>query len=59
MKKFLPVISSLGLALVIVPACMYLAGSIAKSQMEMLMLVGTGLWFASAPLWIGKDEESG
>lgn len=59
MKKFLPVISSLGLALIIVPACLYLAGFLAKSPMETLMLVGTGVWFVSAPLWMGKDEESG
>ena len=59
MRKLLPAISSLGLALIILPACMYLAESIAKSQMEVLMLVGTGLWFVSAPLWMGKKEKSG
>ena len=58
MKKLLPVISSLGLALIIVPACLYLGGSIAKTQMEVLMLVGTVLWFASAPLWMGRNEKS-
>ena len=58
MKKFLPVISSLGLALIIVPACLYLAEFIAKSQMEVLMLVGTGVWFASAPLWMGRNEKT-
>ena len=59
MRKLLPAISSLGLALIILPACMYLAESIAKSQMEVLMLVGTGLWFISAPLWMGKKGKSG
>ncbi len=58
MKKFLPVISGLSLALIIVPACLYLAGFIDKSQMQLLMIVGTVLWFASAPLWMGKSEKT-
>lgn len=56
MKKLLPVISFVGLALVIVPACLYLAGSTDKSQMKTLMLVGTVLWFVSAPLWMGRKN---
>lgn len=58
MKKILPFVSSVGLALIIVPACLYLAQSVDKSQMQGLMLVGTVLWFASAPFWMGKSEES-
>ena len=58
MKKLLPAISFAGLALVIVPACLYLAGFADKPQMEILMLIGTVLWFVSAPLWIGKAERS-
>ncbi len=54
MKKLLPALSGVGLALVIVPACLYLTGSIIKSQMQSLMLVGTILWFVTAPLWMGK-----
>ncbi len=58
MKKLLPAISFAGLALVIVPACLYLAGFTDKPQMQTLMLIGTVLWFVSAPLWIGKAERS-
>ena len=58
MKKLLPAISATGLALIIVPACLYLAGFTDKPQMNTLMLVGTVLWFLSAPLWIGKTERS-
>lgn len=59
MKKLLPAISFAGLALIIVPACLYLAGFTDKPQMKTLMLVGTVLWFVSAPLWMGKtDPES-
>ena len=58
MKKLLPAISFAGLALVIVPACLYLAGFTDKPLMKTLMLIGTVLWFVSAPLWIGKAERS-
>ena len=56
MKKTLPAISGVGLALIIIPACAYLAGSTDKSQMQTLMIIGTLLWFASAPLWMGKNK---
>jgi hypothetical protein len=56
MKKLLPIISFVGLALVIIPACLYLAGSTDKSQLKNLMLVGTVLWFVSAPLWMGRKN---
>lgn len=56
MKKLLPIISAIGLALVVVPACLYLANFTDKSQMKTLMLIGTILWFASAPLWMGKKR---
>lgn len=58
MKKLLPIVSIIGLAFVVVPACLYLGGLTDKPQMKMLMLVGTVLWFVSAPLWMGKGEES-
>lgn len=54
MKNWLPLVSTIGLALVLVPACLYLAGAVDKPQMRTLMLFGTVLWFASAPLWLGR-----
>jgi hypothetical protein len=56
MKKLLPVISGVGLALVILPAGSYLAGITDKPNMETLMLIGTAIWFVSAPLWIGRNR---
>lgn len=56
MKKLLPIISFLGLALVILPACLYLAGYMDKPQIKILMLIGTALWFIAAPLWIGRNK---
>ena len=56
MKKLIPIISLLGLALPIVPACLYLVHSTEKSQMQGLMLVGTILWFATAPIWMDNNR---
>lgn len=54
MKYWLPLVSCIGLALVLVPACLYLADAVEKPAMRTLMLLGTVLWFASAPLWLGR-----
>lgn len=56
MRILIPLVSIIGLALVIVPACLYLADAVDKPRMQSLMLVGTVLWFVSAPLWMGRDE---
>lgn len=56
MKRLLPMLSAIALMLVIVPACLYLAGSVDKPQMKGLMLIGTVLWFLTAPFWMGRDE---
>jgi len=55
-KKLLPVVSVIALALVIAPSCLYLADVIDKPMMKLLMLAGTVLWFVSAPLWLGRDR---
>ena len=56
MKKLLPVVSVIALALVIAPSCLYLADVIDKPTMKLLMLAGTVLWFVSAPFWLGRDR---
>lgn len=56
MKKLLPIISAAALLSIIVSAGMYVAGSLDKQQMQMLMIVGTILWFVSAPLWMGRQK---
>jgi hypothetical protein len=57
-RRLAPLISAVALALVFVPALLYLGDSIDKPRMQTLMLIGTALWFASAPFWIGarRDE---
>jgi hypothetical protein len=54
MNRILEAISFVGLILVLGPAIAYLAGSIDKSQMSSIMLVGTIVWFVTAPLWMGR-----
>jgi len=59
MKPLIPVVSIIGLALVIVPPIVYLAGAIDKSSMTSLMLVGTIVWFVTAPFWLGRKADDG
>ncbi len=43
-----------GLALVVVPAGLYLGADVGKSSMQSMMLAGTVLWFIAAPFWNGR-----
>jgi hypothetical protein len=56
MKILIPLVSATALALILGPACLYFADIVDKPRMQSLMLVGTILWFAAAPLWLGKNE---
>ncbi len=52
MRGTMRVVSFLGLALVLAPAAAYLAGAVGKGTMTTIMLVGTLVWFGSAPFWM-------
>jgi len=54
MKPLLKVISLAALACIIVPPILYLVSAMGKPAMINLMLVGTVLWFATVPFWMGK-----
>ena len=56
MKTLLPLVSILGLVLVLVPVVAYVLGFLDKPRMSDLMLLGTILWFASVPWWMGRDR---
>ena len=58
MKTLLVAISFLGLAFVIGAPMAYLAGTTNKDTMMNLMLIGTLLWFASVPFWMGRESET-
>jgi hypothetical protein len=57
MKILLMAISFAGLILTVVPAFFVFAGSITWQTHARLMLLGTVLWFATAPLWMGRDDQ--
>ena len=54
MRRLLPIISIGGLAAVFLPAVAYLVDWLEKDTMITLMLVGTIVWFVTAPLWMGQ-----
>lgn len=50
MSTLLRIISSLGLALTILPPVLFLAGSMTLERVQVLMILGTVVWFLSAPI---------
>ena len=59
MRTLLRLISFVGLGLTVVPSFLMFAGRIAWGTHAALMLVGTVLWFASAPFWMLKAKQEG
>lgn len=57
MKGILQLISLAGLLLTVVPAFLVFSGSMTWNQHALFMLIGTIVWFASAPFWM-KDKET-
>lgn len=45
-------ISWVSLMLIVVPPVLYLTGSVSADMMKLLLLIGTIIWFATAPLWM-------
>ncbi|MDZ7319409.1 MAG: hypothetical protein ONB11_09665 [candidate division KSB1 bacterium] len=45
-----------GLLLTLVPSMLVFAGSITFQAHKQLMLMGTVLWFVTAPFWLGKQK---
>jgi hypothetical protein len=54
MNRLLKITSLLGLSLTIVPAFLVFTGTITWSTHAWAMMLGTVLWFGSAPFWMGK-----
>lgn len=53
----LKLISLLGLALTVVPAFLVFTGSIEWGTHATLMVLGTLLWFGSAPFWMKERSD--
>lgn len=54
--KLFPALSMLALALTVVPAILFAAGMLGDAPMKLSMVVGTILWFATAPKWLHGGE---
>lgn len=57
MKTFLRIISIIGLILTILPSILVFANIIELATHKNIMLLGTVLWFFTAPIWMYKKEE--
>lgn len=57
MQFILKIISYLGLILTVVPSFLVFAGVIELSFHKTLMLIGTLLWFLTAPFWMNKEKQ--
>jgi len=58
MKILLKIVSIIGLALTVVPSFMVFSGSMEFSMHTTLALIGTFLWFLSAPFWMKSTSDA-
>ena len=56
MKMILKAVSYTGLALTLLPSFFVFAGEIEFKDHIVMMLIGTILWFVSAPFWMNKKQ---
>lgn len=57
MQNVLKIISYIGLLLTVVPAFLVFSGVIDLDSHKALMLLGTLLWFFSAPFWMNRQKQ--
>jgi hypothetical protein len=57
MTFFLKIFSFIGLGLTLTPSFLVFQGIIEPSLSKTLMLVGTIIWFFTAPQWLNKFQE--
>ena len=57
MKLLIKFISYIGLVLTLTPSLLVFTGNISLDSCKMLMLIGTIVWFVSAPSWMNKAEK--
>jgi hypothetical protein len=56
MDKILKPLSVIGLILSLVPAFLTFYGVVSFEQYTLLLLIGSILWFTTAPSWINKKK---
>ena len=57
MRTLAQVVSWLALIGTLVPSVIYLAGGTSLPAVKTWMLVGTIVWFATVPFWMGRAKE--
>jgi hypothetical protein len=54
MAQPLKIVSLVALALTLLPSALSLGGSVSLEGVKTMALVGTVVWFAVTPLWMGR-----
>ena len=54
MKSLLKIVSLIGLLATIIPSFLVFWGVISLDSNKVLMIIGTLLWFSTAPFWMNK-----
>ncbi|MEN8192941.1 MAG: hypothetical protein ABFS12_08995 [Bacteroidota bacterium] len=54
MRPLLKIISLIGLLVTIIPSFLVFTGVITLDNNKLLMVLGTILWFSTAPFWMNK-----
>jgi len=57
MKKLIIIISIIGLLLTLTPSFLVFSNLMTLETSKTLMLIGTLVWFITAPSWMNKKEE--
>ena len=58
MMTLAKIISLIGLGTTVAPCVLYYQGSIGLDAVKTLTLIGTVVWFAATPLWMGRQKQS-
>jgi len=56
MRTIAMILALVALAATIIPSCLFFAGAITHNAVQWIALIGTGVWFATAPLWLGAEK---
>ncbi len=56
-QQILKIVSLCALAATIVPSLLFFLGLIGQNAVTVAALIGTFVWFAATPLWMGHEPE--
>lgn len=54
-KLLLQFVSAVGLAMTLIPSVLGFFGAIGMDAVKVLTVTGTVVWFATTPLWMGRE----